>query len=175
MAGDKKMTRPRIHETCFIDDEAVIIGDVIIAKKCSVWPNAVVRGDQNSIKIDEGSNVQDCCVIHTSDEHAVTIGKNVSIGHGAIIHGATIDDDCLIGMNATVLNEAHVGEGCIIGANALVKNNIKIPPNSLVVGIPGKIVKQNDTFKKRNQANAERYQKLAAYHKDSRYPRYNKQ
>lgn len=168
------MKKPQIHETCLIDDTAVIIGDVIIAKKCSVWPNAVVRGDQNSIKIDEGSNVQDCCVIHTTDDHAVTIGKNVSIGHGAVVHGAIIDDDCLIGMNATVLNDAHVGRGCIIGANALVKNNMKIPPNSLVVGIPGKIVKQNNAFKNRNQANAERYQKLASYHKEAKYLRYKK-
>lgn len=153
--------KPNIHKSSFIANGAVIIGDVTIGKNCGVFPNAVIRGDQNSIKIDEGSNVQDCCVIHTDKEHYVKIGKNVSIGHTATIHGATIGDDCLIGIHATILNGAKIGSGSIIGANALVKTDMEIPENSLVLGIPGKIVKQDKTFRETARLNAETYKKIA--------------
>ena len=98
---------PKIHKSSFIAPNAVIIGNVTIGKNCGVFPNAVIRGDENSIVIGDGSNIQDCCVIHTDAEHQVKIGKNVTIGHAAVIHGATIVDDCLIGIHATVLNGAQ--------------------------------------------------------------------
>ena len=111
---------PKIHKSSFIAPNAVIIGNVTIGENCGVFPNAVIRGDENSIVIGDGSNIQDCCIIHTDAEHQVKIGKNVTIGHAAMIHGATILDDCLIGIHATVLNGARISSGSIIGACALV-------------------------------------------------------
>ena len=101
----------KIHKSSFIAKSAVIIGDVTIGKNCGVFPHAVIRGDDNSIEIDDGSNVQDCCVIHVDTEHNTSIGKNVSIGHLAMIHGATIEDNCLIGIHSTVLNGAKIRSG----------------------------------------------------------------
>jgi carbonic anhydrase/acetyltransferase-like protein (isoleucine patch superfamily) len=95
---------PKIHESCFISKTAVIIGNVKIRKNCGVFPNAVIRGDENLIEIDEGSNVQDCVVIHVNSEHSTKIGKNVSIGHKAVVHGATIEDNVIVGMNSTIMN-----------------------------------------------------------------------
>jgi len=150
-----------IDKSSYVAKTAVIIGDVVIGKNCGIFPNAVIRGDQNTIEIGDGSNVQDCCVIHTNREHKVKIGKNVSIGHGAIVHGAIIEDDCLIGMNTTILNGSKIGQGSVIGANALVKNNMDVPENSLVLGLPGKIIKQDEKFRETARLNAEVYQKLS--------------
>jgi len=164
---------PTIHKSSFIDSSAVIIGDVSIGKNCGVFPHAVIRGDQNSITIGEGSNIQDCCVIHVNEKHCVTIGKNVSIGHSAMIHGATIGDDCLIGIHATVLNGSIIGSGSIIGANALVTEGKEIPKNSLVVGIPGKVIKQDGDFIETIRTNAQIYQQLSQKHKQGIFNRYN--
>jgi carbonic anhydrase/acetyltransferase-like protein (isoleucine patch superfamily) len=160
---------PTIHKSCFIAPSAVIIGDVTIGKNCGVYPNAVIRGDENSIVIEDGSNVQDCCVIHTDAEHQVHIGKNVTIGHGAIIHGATISDECLIGIQATVLNGATIGSGSIVGACALVTEKMVVPENSLILGIPGRIVKQDPHFVDTNRTNAEVYQHLSQKHKQGKF------
>jgi len=165
--------KPEIDKSSYIAKTAVIIGDVKIGENCGIFPNAVIRGDQNTIKIEDGSNVQDCCVIHTDKEHEVKIGKNVSIGHGAIVHGAIIEDDCLIGMNVTILNGAKLRRGSVIGANALVKNNMQIPENSLVLGIPGKIIKQDEKFRETALLNAETYQKLSKEHLEGKHPTYN--
>ncbi len=165
--------KPGIHKSSFVAKTAVIIGDVTIGKNCGVFPNAVIRGDQNPIKIDDGSNVQDCCVIHTDKEHDVKIGKNVSIGHGAIIHGATIEDDCLIGMNATIMNGTKIGRGSIVGANALVKTDMEVPENSLVLGVPGKVVEQDEKFSEMTRLNAETYQKISKEHLKGKYPIYS--
>ena len=166
--------RPEIHKSSFVAKTAVIIGDVKIGKNCGIFPNAVIRGDQNIIKIDDGSNVQDCCVIHTNEEYPVRIGKNVSIGHGAIIHGAIIEDNVIIGMNATVMNGCRIGNGSIIGANALVTEKKEIPENSLVLGVPGKVVKQDEKFKETAFLNAETYQRLSKEHLDGKYLYYKK-
>ncbi|MDH7516909.1 MAG: gamma carbonic anhydrase family protein [Candidatus Thermoplasmatota archaeon] len=166
--------KPDIHKSSFVAKTAVIIGNVKIGKNCGIFPNAVIRGDENSIKIDDGSNIQDCCVIHCDREHSVRIGKNVSLGHGAVIHGATIGDDCIIGINATVLNGAEIGRGTIIGANALVTTDMKVPENSLVLGIPGKIIKQDKKFAEMARSNAEIYQKLAKEHMQGKHLVYNK-
>jgi carbonic anhydrase/acetyltransferase-like protein (isoleucine patch superfamily) len=161
---------PTIQKSCYVAPTAVIIGDVTIGKNCGVYPNAIIRGDENSIVIEDGSNVQDCCVIHTDAEHQVHIGKNVTIGHGAIIHGAIISDDCLIGIHATVLNGARIGPGSIIGACALVTEKMVVPDHSLVLGIPGKIVKQDPQYVKTARKNAEIYQQLSQKHKQGRFP-----
>lgn len=160
---------PKIHDTTYIAESAVLIGDVKIGKYCGVFPNAVIRGDQNSIEIGNGSNIQDCCVIHTDKEHSVSIGRNVSIGHGAIVHGAKISNDCLIGMNVTILNGAVINEGTIIGANALIKMDVTIPENSLVVGIPGKVVKQDNNFRKIILKNADTYKELSRNYINGEY------
>lgn len=163
--------KPVIDDTAFIDKTAVIIGNVKIGKNCGVYPHAVIRGDQNLIEIQDGSNVQDCCVIHVDSEHIAKIGRNVSIGHLAMVHGATIKDDCIIGIHATILNGSEIGSGSIIGANALVTTDMIVPENSLVVGIPGKIIKQDKKFRERARKNAEIYKKLSKKHKENMFNR----
>jgi carbonic anhydrase/acetyltransferase-like protein (isoleucine patch superfamily) len=160
---------PKIHESSYIAPNAVILGNVTIGKNCGIFPNAVIRGDENSIVIGDGSNIQDCCVIHTDAEHQVKIGKNVTIGHAAMIHGATILDDCLIGIHATVLNGARISSGSIIGACALVTENMIVPKHSLILGVPGKIIKQDQQFMDIIRKNAEIYQKLSQKHKQGTY------
>lgn len=166
------MKKPEIHPSCYIDESAVIIGDVIIEENCSVWPNAVIRGDRNSIRIKKGTNVQDGCIIHTDSEHEVVIGENVSIGHGAIVHGAIVEDNCLIGMHATVLSGARIGKGSLIGANALVLEDAEIPPHSLVVGVPGKVIRKDEKLEEYIVKNAETYMDLARKHKEKNFSRY---
>lgn len=162
----------KIHESSFVAPSAIIIGDVTIGKNCGVYPYAVIRGDENSIVIGDGSNIQDCCVLHTDAEHQINIGKNVTIGHAAVIHGATISDDCLIGIHATVLNGALIHSGSIIGACALVTEKMVVPEQSLVLGVPGKIIKQDPKFLNAIRNNAETYQHLAQKHKQGMYPVY---
>lgn len=125
-----------------IAKNTTIVGDVILKNNVNVWYGAVIRGDECSIFIDENSNVQDNCVLHGSYGFNVKIGKNVTIGHSSIIHGCTIEDNVLIGMGATILDGAKIGKGSIIGAKTLITKGKIIPPNSLVVGIPGKIIRE---------------------------------
>ncbi|UCD14026.1 MAG: gamma carbonic anhydrase family protein [Thermoplasmatales archaeon] len=160
---------PQIHETTFVAKSAIVIGNVIIGKNCGIYPQAVIRGDLNSIEIGDGSNIQDCSVIHTDEDYCVKIGKNDSIGHAAVIHGAIIGDDCLIGIHATVLNGAKIGSGSIIGANALVTANMKVPKKSMVMGVPGKIVKQDESFPNLARKNAEEYKKLSLKHRQGKF------
>ena len=131
-----------IDNSVFIADGAKIIGDVEIGKNSSVWFNAVIRADSDKVKIGENSNVQDNAVIHTSEGFGVQIGDNVTIGHGAIIHGCTVKDNVMIGMGAIVLNGAVIGENSIIGAGALITQGKVIPSGSLAFGNPCKIVRQ---------------------------------
>ena len=153
---------PKIHETCYVHPSAVILGDVEIGEQCSVWPNAVIRGDLLPIKIGKCTNVQDNCVIHTSPRDTVSIGDYVTLGHGAVVHGAKLGNYIIIGMNAVVLNGAEIGDGSIIGAGAVVKEGMKIPPNSIAVGIPAKVIRENDTtLLERAKKNAEEYLELA--------------
>lgn len=133
---------PVIAEGCYLDPSAQVIGDVTLGERSSVWMNAVLRGDVHSIRIGKGSNVQDCAVLHGQRNlYAVTIGEMVTIGHNATVHGCTIDDDVLIGIGAIVLNGAHIGSNSIIAAGALIPERTIIPPNSLVTGIPGKVLR----------------------------------
>ena len=131
-----------IDANAFIHDTAVVLGKVSLARNTSVWPTAVIRADTDQITIDEDSNIQDGAILHTDAGIPCTIGKRVTIGHRAVIHGAEIQDDCLIGIGAIVLNNAVIGRGSIVGAGALVTEGTIIPPGSLVLGAPAKVVKQ---------------------------------
>lgn len=150
-----------INEHNYVATTASIIGNVKLGIGCSVWEHAVIRGDLNSIEIGDGSNIQDCCIIHASPECGVSIGKNVSVGHAAIVHGAKVEDDCIIGMNATVLDGAHIECGCIIAANAVVTPNMHVPKHSLVAGIPGKKIRQDENMMGTIKQNAIIYKQLA--------------
>ncbi len=164
--------KPEIHKSTYIAKSAVIIGNVKIGKNCGIYPNSVIRGDQNSIEISDGSNIQDCCVIHCDPNNNVKIGKNVTIGHCAVVHGAIIEDDCLIGISSTILNGARIGKGSIVGAKALVTERMIVPANSLVLGIPGKIIKQDESFREKAQLNAEIYRKISKSHLNKEYEEY---
>ena len=138
---------------------ASIIGDVTLEKNTSIWFNATLRGDVENIYVGEGSNVQDGSVLHTDPGYPLKIGKDVSIGHLVMLHGCTIGNNSLIGIGAVILNGAKIGVNCIIGANALVTENKVIPDNSLVVGSPGKIMRQvSDDEVKSITDNAAHYQ-----------------
>lgn len=135
---------PDIHESAFIAASADIIGRVSIGENASIWYNATLRGDINDIVIGAHSNIQDNAVVHLADDYGVTIGEWVTVGHGAIIHACTIEDECLIGMGACILDGAIIGKRSIIGANALVTGGTVIPPGSLVMGSPARVVKTMD-------------------------------
>ncbi|RXH58761.1 gamma carbonic anhydrase family protein [Granulicella sibirica] len=131
---------PIIPTTCYIDTSAQVIGDVMLGEHSSVWMNAVLRGDVNSIRIGSKSNVQDCAVLHGMRHlYPVVVGDLVTIGHNATVHGCVLEDAVLIGIGATVLNNARIGEGSIIAAGAVIPEHMVIPPRSLVAGVPGKI------------------------------------
>jgi carbonic anhydrase/acetyltransferase-like protein (isoleucine patch superfamily) len=131
---------PRVHPTAYIDESAQVIGDVEIGEESSVWPAVVIRGDVNRIRIGRRSNVQDGTIVHVmKDTHATIVGDDVTIGHAAVIHGCTIENQCLIGMGAIVLNGAHVGACSIVAAGALLVEGMQVPSRSLVMGSPGKV------------------------------------
>ena len=132
---------PAIHSTAFVHEQAIVIGNVTLGARVSVWPTAVIRGDSDAIAIGDESNVQDGTVIHVDHGVPTTIGKRVAIGHRAIVHGSTIEDDCLIAMGAILLNGVYVGTGSIVGAGAVCTEGMRIPPNSLVLGVPGRVVR----------------------------------
>jgi carbonic anhydrase/acetyltransferase-like protein (isoleucine patch superfamily) len=131
---------PRIPASCYVDQSAQILGDVVLGDRASVWMNAVLRGDVNSIRVGNCSNVQDCAVLHGQRNlYPVIVGDWVTIGHNATVHGCVVEDMCVIGMGATVLNNAHIGEGCIIAAGSVVPEHTVVPPRTLWAGVPAKL------------------------------------
>ena len=133
---------PEIDHSAWVAETAVVIGKVRLAQDSSVWFGAVLRGDNELIQIGVGSNVQDGAVMHTDMGYPLTLGQHVTVGHNAMLHGCSVGDGSLIGINAVILNGAIIGKNCIIGANTLIAEGKEIPDNSLVVGSPGKVVKQ---------------------------------
>jgi len=133
------MKTPNIHPSAFVAPGAVVRGEVHLAENSSVFYNAVLRGDRAPISIGEGTNIQDNCVVHVEYDLPVTVGKNVTVGHGAILHGCTVGDETLIGMGAIVLNGAQIGKSCLIGAGALVTQNAVIPDGCMAVGSPARV------------------------------------
>lgn len=157
--------KPQIADSVFLASGSKIIGEVIIKAQSSIWYNAVLRGDLNRIVIGEKTNIQDNCTLHVDTEAPLLIGENVTIGHGAIVHGCEIKDNCLIGMGAKILNNAFVGRNSFIGAGAVVTPGTEIPENSMVMGVPGKVVRKLRAEEKNYiQHSAERYFKLAGKH-----------
>jgi gamma-carbonic anhydrase len=142
MIASMGKTSPRIDKSCFIAATAAVIGDVVIGRESSVWFGAVVRGDINAIRIGRRTNVQDLCALHVDAGYDLRIGDEVTIGHRAVIHGCHIGDRVLVGMGAIVMNGAAVGEECVIGAGAIVTERAMISPRSLVLGVPGKVVRE---------------------------------
>lgn len=150
---------PQIAASAYIDPQAVVIGDVEIAEDASVWPCAVLRGDYNSIRIGARTSVQDGSVFHIeSGKHALAVGSNVTVGHRVILHGCTVESDCLIGMGSILLNGCKIGAGSIIAAGTLITERAEIPPGSLVMGAPGKVRRAvTDDERRRIALSAEHY------------------
>jgi len=138
--GDKKVQI--VGDDYFIADNATVIGSVIIHNDVGIWFNAVIRGDNDPITIGEGTNIQDGAVLHTDEGIPLNIGKGVTVGHQAMLHGCRVGDNSLVGINAVILNNAQIGKNCIIGANCLITQGKIIPDNSMVLGSPGKIVRE---------------------------------
>ena len=162
--GDRRV---RCEGNYFVAPGAIVIGSVVLKNNVSIWFNAVLRGDNDVITVGENSNVQDGSVLHTDGGMPLTIGSNCTIGHKVMLHGCTIGDGSLIGINAVVLNGAKIGRGCLIGANSLIPEGKEIPDFSLVMGSPGKVVRTMDEARARGLAasamhyveNARRYQR----------------
>lgn len=156
---------PTIDDTAWVASNATVVGNVTLHAHVGIFYGAVLRADMDHIEIGEGSNIQDNCALHVDPGHALTVGRNVSVGHNATLHGCTIEDDVLIGMGATVLNGAVIGRGSMIAAGALVTQGIVVPPGSLVAGVPGKVRRE---LTEEEQAgvllNAEVYRELTRKH-----------
>ena len=156
---------PDVSGAIFVAPNATVIGDVTLGRQSSVFYGAVLRGDINRIVVGEGSNLQDNVVVHLSDDAGVRIGDHVTVGHAAIIHACTIDDGCLIGMGATILDHAHIGADSLVGANALVPQGFTCPPGSLVFGSPARVVRSlTDEERGAGRRLAAKYREVAKAH-----------
>ena len=161
-----------IDPSAFIHTEAFVCGDVTLGPRASVWPGAVIRADSASITVGESSNVQDGVVMHVDPGLPCTVGARVTIGHRAVVHGATVEDDCLIGIGAIVLNRVVVGRGSLVGAGAVCSEGMVIPPGSLVLGIPGRVVRPVDeALRNRIAAGVAAYVALAGRHRRGEFAR----
>ncbi|GAB3605790.1 gamma carbonic anhydrase family protein [Conyzicola nivalis] len=157
---------PSIDPTAWVAPNATLVGAVTLGARASVFYGAVLRGDTDAITIGAGSNVQDNVTMHTDSGLVLTVGSGVSVGHGAVLHGCTVEDDCLIGMGATVLNRAVVGAGSLVAAGAVVLENAVIPPGSLVAGVPARVVRAlSDEERGGLVENARHYLELSAAHR----------
>lgn len=160
-----------IHPTAFIAPGAVVLGDVTLGPHASVWYTAVLRGDSAPIVVGEASNVQDGTIIHVDAGVPATVGARVGIGHRVVLHGCTIEDECLIGMGSVVLNGAHIGTGSVVGAGAVVPEGLRIPAGSVVVGVPARVTRAvDDALRARIRATWEHYLAEAERHRAGAFP-----
>lgn len=158
-----KGVKPVIHESSFIHPLSAVTGDVVIGKNVYIGPGAAIRGDFGKIIIEDGCNVQENCTIHMFPGITVVLKENAHIGHGAVVHGATIGKNCLVGMNAVIMDHVDLGDNCIVGALSFIKAGDKIPPGSLLVGNPAKIIKKvSDEMIQWKTEGTEIYRQLAA-------------
>ncbi|MCP3821790.1 gamma carbonic anhydrase family protein [Streptomyces sp. A3M-1-3] len=159
---------PDIAPEAFAAPTSVVIGDVTMAAGSSVWYHAVLRADCGPIVLGTDSNIQDNCTVHVDPGFPVTVGKRVSVGHNAVLHGCTVEDDVLVGMGATVLNGAHIGAGSLIAAQALVPQGMRVPPGSLVAGVPAKVRRElTEEEREGIKLNAMMYLELAKGHREA--------
>jgi carbonic anhydrase/acetyltransferase-like protein (isoleucine patch superfamily) len=157
-----------VDPSAWVADTATIVGDVTVGPATGVFYSAVLRADLESVAIGAGSNIQDGAVLHADPGFPARLGDDVSVGHCAVLHGCTVEDGCLIGMNATVLNGAVIGAGSLVAANALVPAGTVVPPRSLVAGVPGKVRRElSDAEVAQNRANAALYRQLAEMHRSA--------
>jgi carbonic anhydrase/acetyltransferase-like protein (isoleucine patch superfamily) len=157
---------PSIDPTAWVAPNATLVGAVTLGARASVFYGAVLRADTDAISIGEGSNVQDNVTMHTDSGLVLSVGSGVSVGHGAVLHGCTVENDCLIGMGATVLNRAVIGAGSLVAAGAVVLENAVVPPGSLVAGVPARVVRAlSDDERAGLVENARHYLELSAAHK----------
>src|SRR5579863_5828789 len=159
---------PKVAASAYIDSSAQVIGDVTVGERASIWPNVTARGDVNTIRIGDDTNVQDNSVLHCdAGLFPLNIGNHVTVGHLAMLHGCTIEDDCLIGIGAIVLNGAKVGQGSVVAAGAVVPEGAEIPPYSMVMGVPAKVKRQlTPEERERFRLNAMHYVEAARIYKD---------
>lgn len=163
---DFEGARPQVPETAWVAPNATLVGQVTLSESSSVFYSSVLRGDMDSITIGPGSNIQDGCVVHTDTGFPAVVGAGVSVGHRAVLHGCTVEDDSLIGMGAVVLNGAVVGAGSLVAAGAVVTEGMQIPPGSLVAGVPAKVRKELDEDGlEALRENARVYVELASKHR----------
>ncbi|MEJ5238237.1 gamma carbonic anhydrase family protein [Limisphaera sp. VF-2] len=156
---------PRWLGPVYVAPSAVVLGEVILGEEVSLWPHTVLRADLNRIVVGRGTNLQDCCVLHLSEDRPCEVGSHVTVGHGAILHACRVEDECLIGMRATVLDGAVIGSQSIVGAGAVVKEGFQVPPGSLVVGVPARVVRSlTETERAGLRARALEYIELARAH-----------
>lgn len=156
---------PALAPTVRVAESAAVIGQVTLAEQVSVWYGAVLRGDDNSIQVGAGSNIQDNAVLHNDPEYPLVIGRDVTIGHSAVVHGCTVGDHCLIGMGAVLLNGCEIGAHCIVAAGALVTQHKVIPPGSMVMGAPAKVVRPlTQEEQEAITHSAEEYRRMAQRH-----------
>ena len=155
--------RPQLGEAVFVADGACLIGDVAVGEHSSIWFNSVLRGDINRVVIGHHTNIQDLCVCHVADDHACIVGDYVTVGHRAILHGCTVQNEVLIGMGATLMNGVVVGENSIVGAGALLTEGLQVPPGSLVYGAPAKVISHlGEKERQQIRSWAEKYCQVAA-------------
>lgn len=158
---------PQVDPTVFVAPTATVIGGVTLGAGASIWYGAVLRGDVEAITVGAHSNVQDNCTLHADPGFPVVVGERVSVGHNSVVHGATVGNDCLIGMGATVLNGAVVGAGSLVAAQALVPQGMQVPPGSLVAGVPAKVRRELTEEERAGLTlNGTRYTELAKAHRD---------
>ena len=165
---------PAIAASAYVDPSAQVIGKVTLGERTSVWCNTTLRGDVNTITVGDDSNIQDNSCLHVDRDAPLVIGKNVVVGHSVTLHGCTVGDDCLIGMGAIVLSHARIGAGSIVAAGALVTEGTHIPPNSLVMGTPARIVRPVDAALRTRIAHTwAHYVEQAERHRAGTYPPWN--
>ncbi len=162
---------PSIHPTAFIASTATVMGDVTLAEEASIWYGAVLRGDMAPIVIGAQSNIQDGSVVHVDEGVPCTVGRRVGVGHRAILHGCTVEDECLIGMGSILLNGVHVGAGSVVAAGAVLPEGLRVPPGSLVMGVPGRIIRPVDeALRERIAGTWSHYVEQARAHARGAYP-----
>ncbi|MEV7602031.1 gamma carbonic anhydrase family protein [Kitasatospora sp. NPDC089797] len=158
---------PVVDPSAFLAPGAVVIGDVTVGAGASIWYGAVLRGDAESISVGAGSNIQDNCTLHADPGFPLVVGERISVGHNAVLHGCTVEDDVLVGMSATILNGARIGAGSLVAAGAVVTQGTDVPPGSLVAGVPAKVRRELTEEERAGiKANGEGYRLLAGAHQE---------